>query len=81
MLRWHGENGATPPATMPPVVPAAAAKLSSPPCVTEWAMLGTGGTGQKLSMDNYLVGEVTMFDAQTGLSPAGELKNLCFLAG
>jgi hypothetical protein len=33
---------------------------------------------QELSMDDYLVGGVTMFDAQTGLSPAGKWNDLCF---
>jgi len=40
----------------------------------------TGGMGQELLVDDYLVGGFTMFDAQTGLPPAGELKNLVFLA-
>jgi hypothetical protein len=61
----------------PPAAPAAAMKLSSLPCVTEMAVSGTGGTGQELSVDDYLVGGVTMFDAQTGLPPAGELKDVC----
>ena len=65
----------------PPAVPAAAAKLPSPPRVTETAVSGTWGTGQELSVDDYLVGGVTMFDAQTGLPPVGEFKNLFFLAG
>jgi hypothetical protein len=36
--------------------------------------------GQELSLDDYLVGGVTMFDAQTGLSPAGMWNDLCLLA-
>jgi hypothetical protein len=31
-------------------------------------------------VDDYLVGGVTMFDAQTGLSPVGELKILILLS-
>jgi hypothetical protein len=31
-------------------------------------------------VDDYLVGGVTMFDAQTGLSPAGEMKILILLS-
>jgi hypothetical protein len=41
----------------------------------------TGEMGQELSVDDYLAGGFTMFDAQTGLPPARELKNLFFLAG
>jgi hypothetical protein len=40
----------------------------------------TEGTSQELSVDDYLVGRVTMFDAQTRLPPAGELKNLILLS-
>jgi hypothetical protein len=29
-------------------------------------------------MDDYLVGGVTMFDAQTRLSPAAKWNDLCF---
>jgi hypothetical protein len=45
-------------------------------------MSGTGGAGagQELSVDYYLVGGVTMFDAQTGLPPAGELDCLILLS-
>jgi hypothetical protein len=39
----------------------------------------TGGAGQELSMDDYLVGGVTMFDAQTGLLPVVELVYLILL--
>jgi hypothetical protein len=48
--------------------------------VTETTVLGTEGTGQELSVDDYLVGRVTMFDTQTRLPPAGELKNLILLS-
>jgi hypothetical protein len=68
-------KGAAPPVTMtPPAVLAIAMKLPSPPRVTETTVSGTEGTGQELSMDDYLVGRVAMFDAQTGLPPTGELK-------
>jgi hypothetical protein len=50
------------------------------PCVTETAVFRTEGTSQELSVDDYLVGRVTMFDAQTRLPPAGELKNLILLS-
>jgi hypothetical protein len=59
---------------------AATAKLPSLPHVTETTVSMTGGMGQELLVDDYLVGGFTMFDAQTGLPPAGELKNLVFLA-
>jgi hypothetical protein len=58
----------------PPVAPAAAARLPSPPCATKTAVSGTSGATQELSVDDYLVGGVTMFDAQTGLPPTGELS-------
>jgi hypothetical protein len=39
-------------------------------------VLGTGGAGQEFSVDDYVVGGVTMFDAQTGLPPISELDYL-----
>jgi hypothetical protein len=60
------------------VAPAAAAKLSLPSCVIETTVLETRQIGHELSVDDYLVGGVTMFDAQTGLLPAGKWNDLCF---
>jgi hypothetical protein len=82
MRRWHGpvRRGRSACDDASPAVPAAAAKLPSSPRVTEMAVSGTRGTGQELSVDDYLVGRVTMFDAHIGLPPAGEFKNLFFLA-
>jgi hypothetical protein len=40
---------------------------------------GSGGASTELSVDDYLVGGVTMFDAQTVLPPSGELS--WFFAG
>jgi hypothetical protein len=57
----------------PPAAPAAAPRPPSPPRVAETAMTGSGGVATELSVDDYLVGEVTMFDAQTGLLSSGEL--------
>ena len=47
-------------------------RLSLPPRAVEVVVSETGGTGQELSVDDYLVGGVTMFDAQTGMPPAGK---------
>jgi hypothetical protein len=58
----------------PPAAPAAAPRPPSPPCVTEIAVTGSGGAAPELLVDDYLVGDVTMFDAQTGLPLAGELS-------
>jgi hypothetical protein len=60
----------------PPAVPFVATRLPSPSRVTETAVSGTSGASQELSVDDYLVGGVTMFDAQTGLPPVGELSYL-----
>jgi phosphoribosylpyrophosphate synthetase len=57
-----------------PVATIAVARTSSPPRATEMAMLGSSGAAQELSVDDYLVGGVTMFDAMTALLPAGELS-------
>jgi hypothetical protein len=55
---------AAPAAVMPrPAAPVAPERVSSPPRVVEAAVLETGGTDQDLSVDDYLVGGVTMFDA------------------
>jgi hypothetical protein len=43
-------------------------------------VLGTSGAGQELSVDDYLVGGVTIFDTQTGLPPPGELNYLILLS-
>jgi hypothetical protein len=59
-----------------PAAPTVAVRLTSPPRVTETTVSGTGGAGQELSLDDYLVGGVTMFDAQTGLPPISELDYL-----
>ena len=41
--------------------------MSSPPHAVEAAVSEIGWTDQELSVDDYMVGGVTMFDAQTGL--------------
>jgi hypothetical protein len=55
-----------------------AAKPSSPSHVIETVVSKTGGTGQELSVDDYLVGGVTMFSAQTRLPLIGKWNDLCF---
>jgi hypothetical protein len=52
----------------PPAAPAASERVSLPPRAVEAAVSETGGTDQELSVEDYLEGGVTMFDAQTGLS-------------
>jgi hypothetical protein len=73
-------EGVAPSTMMPPprVAPATTAKPSSPSRVIETAVSETEGTGQELSVDDYLVGGVTMFDAQTGLPPASKWNDLCY---
>jgi hypothetical protein len=48
------------------------AKAPSPPRITEAVVAGAEGVSTELSMDDYLVGGVAMFNAQMGLPPAGE---------
>jgi hypothetical protein len=48
------------------------AKAPSPPRAPETAVAGAEGLSMELSVDDYLVGGVAMFDAQTGLAPVGE---------
>jgi hypothetical protein len=49
---------------MPPLVaPAVAPRPPSPPCVAETVVTGSGGAATELSIDDYLVGGVTMFNA------------------
>ena len=57
----------------PPVAPASEGRPPSPPCIAETTVAGAGGVSTELSVDDYLVGGVAMFDAQTGLPLAGEL--------
>jgi hypothetical protein len=47
-------------------------RVSSPRRAVEVVVSETGGTCQELSVDDYLVGGVTMFDALTGMPPAGK---------
>jgi hypothetical protein len=63
----------------PPVAPAVGQRPPSPPHVAETAVARSGGVSTELSVDDYLVGGVAMFDAQTGLPPSGELT--CFFVG
>jgi hypothetical protein len=50
-------KGVNPAAAMPPsAVPVVPTKESSPPCDVETTVSETGGTGQELSVDDYLVG-------------------------
>jgi hypothetical protein len=50
-------KGEAPSTAMPPLAaPAAAGRLTSPPRVTETAVSLTGGAGQELYVDDYLVG-------------------------
>jgi hypothetical protein len=47
----------------PPAAPAAGRRPPSPPCIAETTVAGAGGVSMELSMDDYLVGGVVMFDA------------------
>jgi hypothetical protein len=56
----------------PPAILVPSEMVPSPPCVVEVATTETRGACQESSVDDYLVGDIAMFDAQTGLPPAGE---------
>jgi hypothetical protein len=56
----------------PPTMPACGRRAPSPPRIAETTVVGAEGVSMELSMDDYLVGGVAMFDAQTGLPPASE---------
>jgi hypothetical protein len=74
-------KAATPSVAMPPpMAPATAVRLPSSTRATETTVSGTSRAAQELSVDDYLVGGVTMFDAQTGLLPTGELSYLISLS-
>jgi hypothetical protein len=47
----------------PPAATAATGRRTLPPRVIKTTVSGTGGAGHELSFDDYLVGDVTMFDA------------------
>jgi hypothetical protein len=83
---WHdakaphpSAKGPTAAAAMPPpVVPVAAARrVPSPSRVDEVAEVKGVETGRELSVDDYLVEGVGMFDAQTGLPPDAECGYCC----
>jgi hypothetical protein len=52
--------------------PAIGRRPPSPPHIAETAVAGAEGVSTQLSVDDYLVGGVAMFDAQTGLPPVSE---------
>jgi hypothetical protein len=56
----------------PPAILAPSEMVPSPPRAVEVATIETGGAYQELSVEDYLLGDIAMFDAQTGLPPAGE---------
>jgi hypothetical protein len=63
---------AAPSASMPPpAAPTHERRPPSPPRAAEAAVAGTE-VSMDISVDDYLVGGVAMFDTHTGLDPAGE---------
>jgi hypothetical protein len=67
---------AAPGASMPPpAAPTHERRPPSPPRVAEDAMAGAE-VSMDLSVDDYLVGGVAMFDAHTRLAPTGEFLTL-----
>jgi hypothetical protein len=77
VARPSAKSTASGAAMPPPASPASARRPPSPTRVAKTALVGAGGVSTELSVDDYLVGGVAMFDAQTGLTPAGEF----FLTG
>jgi hypothetical protein len=72
---------AAPGASMPPpAAPTSERRPPSPPRAAETAVAGAE-VSIELSVDDYLVGGIAMFDAHTGLAPAGEFfwRSLRFL--
>jgi hypothetical protein len=64
----------------PPAAPTHERRPPSPPRAAEVVVAGAE-VSMDISVDDYLVGGVPMFDAQTGLGPASEfflLQSLCF---
>jgi hypothetical protein len=55
-----------------PAMPTSGRRTPSPPRIAETVVAGAEGVSTELSVDDYLVGGVAMFDAQTGLPPSGE---------
>ena len=56
---------------LPPIAPTSERRPPSPLRAAETAVAGAE-VSMELSVDDYLVGGVAMFDAHTGLAPAGE---------
>jgi hypothetical protein len=71
-VAWPSAKPAASGASMPPpAMPTSERRPPSPPHATETAVSGTE-VSMELSVDDYLVGGVAMFDAHTRLAPAGE---------
>jgi hypothetical protein len=71
-MAWPSVKPAAPGASMPPpTAPTHERRPPSPPRATEATVAGVE-VSTKLFVDDYLVAEVTMFDAHTRLAPAGE---------
>ena len=68
-----------PSTSMPlPTTPIHERRLPSPPHTVE-AAVGGSEISMDISMNDYFVGGVAMFDAHTGRGPAGEFFLLFFL--
>jgi hypothetical protein len=62
----------------PPATPTGERRPPSPPYAAETAVAGAK-VSMELSLDDYLVGGVAMFDAHTRLAPAGEFSLFYFI--
>jgi hypothetical protein len=72
-VAWPSAKSTASSVGMPsPAMPASGRRTPSPPRIAETVVAGAEGVSTELSVDDYLVGVVAMFDAQTGLPPAGE---------
>jgi hypothetical protein len=71
MERPSAKPTATGASMPPPAVPTIERRPPSPPRAAEATVAGAE-VSMELSVDDYFVGGVTMFDAHTGLAPTGE---------
>jgi hypothetical protein len=71
-MAWASAKPAAPSTSMPPLAMSTSERRPpSPPRAAETAVAGTE-VSMELSVNDYLVGGVAMFNAHTGLAPVGE---------
>lgn len=77
-MAWPSAKPTAPGASMPPPIAPTHERRPPSPLRAAEATVAGAEVSMDISMDDYLMGRVAMFDAHTGLAPAGEFLTLFF---